>query len=68
MISRKERIKCLIEGEKKEIEEFAKKYPKDIGRLYSSYKQMQSKKDKSKVHLHGYYAAICDLIIIKKGY
>jgi len=56
-----------------EVEKFAKKYPKDIGRLYDSYLKLKEQKKTALQScnddfLSGYLSAISDLIIIKKGH
>jgi hypothetical protein len=60
-------LKKLEDTSTKELEEFSKKYPEDIGRLYDSYKTLQTQ-TWSKDFLNGYLSAISDLIIIKKEY
>lgn len=59
-------IKKLEEDSIKELEEFAKKYPKDIGRLYDSYKTLLKQEYWTNDFLKGYLSTIYDLIIIKK--
>lgn len=61
-------LKKLEESSIKELEDFAKKYPKDIGCLYESYKTLLNQTRWSKDFLDGYLAAISDLIIIKKDH
>lgn len=60
-------LKKIEEAAKKEMEEFALKYPKDIGLLYSSYTELL-KQNWSEEFLKGYLSCISDLIIIKKGH
>lgn len=69
-------LKNIIDQSIKEMEEFAKKYPKDIGKLYKSYKRLKDQKrfdDETLPFwaddiLTGYLLCIGDLIIIKKGH
>lgn len=59
----------LIDSAEKEMEDFAIKYPDDIGRLYTSYKTLYKQTEAwEKPFLNGYLSAISDLIIIKKGH
>lgn len=61
-------LKKLEESALKEMEEFAQKYPKDIGCLYDSYKVLITQtKTWEKPFLEGYLACVSDLIILKKG-
>lgn len=62
-----ERLKNMEKHFFEKVEEFAKKYPKDIGRLYESYKTLKTQK-KSEDYLNGYLGTISDLIIIKQGH
>lgn len=50
-----------------EVEEYANMYPKDVGRLYESYKTLK-KQGRDHKYLDGYLGAISDLVIIKKGH
>lgn len=61
-------LKKLEEKAIKEMEEFALKYPEDIGCLYDSYKVLITQTSTwEKPFLEGYLACISDLIILKKG-
>lgn len=63
-----EKLKKLEESGIKKIEEFAINYPNDIGRLYNSYKILQTQSRWSKEFLDGYLSTINDLILIKQGH
>ena len=60
--------KRLVEQSEKEMKDFAKRYPKDIGRLYNSYKVLKTQSVWTDEFLKGYLSCIGDLIIIKRGH
>lgn len=66
-VNTKKIIKALEKQAIKEYNHYAKKYPKDIGLLYDSYKALK-KQEFSSDFLEGYLATISDLIIIRKGH
>lgn len=63
-----ERISSFEEHDRKRFEEFASKFPEDIGRLYASYKVLKTQDRWTPEYLNGYLAVISDLIIIKEGH
>lgn len=63
-----ERLERMAKRFDKEMQEFAEKYPLDIGRLYDSYLKIRDQNMFSSEFRQGYLGAISDLIIIKQGH